>query len=317
MALLAVIGVITLVVVNRSPGGGAHAADPPADPKAPASTGTTTPEPTTPPATTTPPPATTRPPTPTAPPTRSAEEAADELSASIKKLSGTRKGRLSVAVTELGGKDGGGSVAYDDGKGTYDTASIVKVDILSSLLLRHQKAGTKLTSAERSQAAVMIRQSDNDAATALWHAIGGTSGLNSANKAFGLRHTTGGAGDLWGLTQTTPADQLKLLEVVFGGAESPLSSASRSYVQGLMSTVTTSQQWGVSAAADGRSGCALKNGWLQRTATGLWDINSIGRVEYAGHTLLVSVLSSGNSTEKSGIAKVEDAAEAAVEALYP
>jgi hypothetical protein len=51
------------------------------------------------------------------------------------------------------------------------------------------------------------------------------------------------------------------------------------------------------------------------SATGLWDINSIGRVEYAGHTLLVSVLSSGNSTEKSGIGKVEDAAEAAVKAL--
>jgi hypothetical protein len=240
----------------------------------------------------------------------------DELSASLKKLSDAHKGRLSVAVTELGGKNGGGAVAYDDGSGTYDTASIVKVDILSSLLLRHQKAGTPMTSAEQSQARVMIRQSDNDAATALWHAIGGTSGLNGANKAFGLRHTAGGAGDLWGLTQTTPADQLKLLQVVFGGSESPLSSASRSYVQGLMGTVTTGQRWGVSAADDDKSGYALKNGWLQRSATGLWDVNSIGKVQYAGHTLLVTVLSSGNASETGGIDKVEGAARAAVSALY-
>jgi beta-lactamase family protein len=313
VAVLAMIGAVAFLVVDRSTNGAAQASDPPADPKAPATTATTPPVTT--PATTTPPP-TTKSPTPTTPPTKSATQVRNELSASLKKLTDAHKGRLSVAVTELGGGSGADAVAYDDGTGTYDTASIVKVDILSSLLLRHQKAGTQLTSAERSQATVMIRQSDNNAATALWHAIGGTSGLNSANRTFGLRHTAGGAGDLWGLTQTTPADQLKLLQVVFGGGESPLSPASRSYVQGLMGTVTTGQQWGVSAADEDRSGFALKNGWLQRSATGLWDINSIGKVQYAGHTLLVTVLSSGNSSEKGGIDKVEGAAKAAVSALY-
>lgn len=308
-AVLGTIGLVTLAVVTRSPSAKAHDDDPAVDAKASPTSAATEPTRTA-PATTAPPPTTAAP--ATTKPAKSPEEAKKELRAAIEALSDKRGGRLSVAVTEL---DGDAAVSYEDGSSTYDTASIVKVDILASLLLRHQKAGTKMTSAERSEATVMIRQSDNKAATALWHAIGGTSGLNSANRTFGLKHTSGGAGDLWGLTQTTPADQIALLRVVFGGDGSPLSAASRDYMKGLMGTVTKGQQWGVSAADEDSFGFALKNGWLQRTGTGLWDINSIGQVQYGGKTLLVSVLSSGNRSEQSGIDKVEDAAEAAAEAL--
>ncbi|NUP41753.1 MAG: hypothetical protein HOY76_33220 [Streptomyces sp.] len=307
-AVLATIGLVTLAVVNRSPSASDRAGDT-ADAKAPTTTAATTTA-SSPPATTTPPAPTTSA-TPTTPAPKSSAEAKSELSSAIKSLSSKSKGRLSVAVTEL---DGDAGVSYEDGSSTYDTASIVKVDILASLLLRHQKAGTRLTSTERSEATVMIQRSDNTAATALWHAIGGKPGLDSANRTFGLKHTAGGSGDLWGLTQTTTADQLTLLRVVFGDS-SPLSAASRDYMHDLMSTVTKGQQWGVSAADEDDTGFALKNGWLQRSGTGLWDINSIGQVEYGGHTLLVSVLSSGNRSEQSGIDKVEDAAEAAAKAL--
>ncbi|WP_328885428.1 hypothetical protein [Streptomyces sp. NBC_00316] len=60
---------------------------------------------------------------------------------------------------------------------------------------------------------------------------------------------------------------------------------------------------------------ALKNGWLPRTATGLWDINSIGRVSSGGRTYYVAVLSDGNRTRAAGIETVEDAARAAVAAF--
>lgn len=313
--VLAAVCATTYGVVHHSSSSPAHAADSPADAKAPATTVTTPPTTpattaTTPPATTTPAPTT--PAAPTAPPAKPAAEAKKALDASVKALSDRYNGRLSVAVTELDGK---ASASYADSAKTYDTASIVKVDILATLLLRHQKAGTKMTSAQKAQAARMIRQSDNDAATALWHAIGRTAGLDSANRTFGLKHTAGGAGDLWGLTQTTAADQLVLLRVVFGD-DSPLTSASRSYMRSLMSTVATDQRWGVSAADEDGKGFALKNGWLPRSATGLWDVNSIGEVEYRGHTLLVSVMSSGNTSEATGIKKVEAAAEAAAKSLY-
>lgn len=71
---------------------------------------------------------------------------------------------------------------------------------------------------------------------------------------------------------------------------------------------------GVSAAG---GGWALKNGWMPRTTTGLWDINSIGRVRTGGRTCLVAVLSAGHPTKESGIALVEAVARAAVGVVGP
>jgi beta-lactamase class A len=215
---------------------------------------------------------------------------------------------VSVAVFDL---DSAESAAYGDG--TFDTASIVKVDILATLLLQAQDADRHLTAQEKTYATAMIENSDNASASALWTAIGQADGLDSANKRFGLSDTAGGDGALWGLTQTTAADQLALLRQVFGD-DSELSESSQTYLQGLMGEIATDQHWGVSAAADG-SKWALKNGWLARSTTGLWDINSIGRVTVDGHGYLVATLSNGNSTKTKGISLVEAAAQAAVSAF--
>ncbi|MGW3937522.1 serine hydrolase [Streptomyces phaeochromogenes] len=220
---------------------------------------------------------------------------------------------VSVAVAVLDVASGESAV-YGDG--AFDTASIVKVDILASLLLRAQDAGRGLTAQEKSYAAAMIRNSDNASATALWTAIGQAEGLRAANERFGLRDTEGGDGALWGLTQTTAADQLTLLRQVFGG-KSELSESSRAYLTGLMGEIAVGQDWGVSAAASGvgASEFALKNGWLPRSATGLWDINSVGRVSAGGREYLVAVLSDGNSSKEKGVSVVEAVAKAAVSCL--
>ncbi|MFE1799554.1 serine hydrolase [Streptomyces sp. NPDC059517] len=217
--------------------------------------------------------------------------------------------RLSVAVLDT---ESGLSAVYGDA--AFDTASIVKADILATLLLQAQDAGRELTAQEKTYASAMIRDSDNASAGALWKAIGRAQGLAAANARLGLDGTEGGDGMLWGLTQTTAADQLALLRQVFGDADdSELDAGSRSYVQGLMGDIAAGQDWGVSAA--GPTGFALKNGWLPRTATGLWDINSVGRVVVDGRAYLVAVLSDGNSTKAGGISMVEAAAKAAVSAL--
>ncbi|MEU9478450.1 serine hydrolase [Streptomyces sp. NPDC048191] len=216
--------------------------------------------------------------------------------------------RVSAAVLAV---DSGVSAAHGDA--AFDTASIVKVDILATLLLQAQDAGRQLTAAEKAYATKMIENSDNTSATELWHTIGRADGLDAANRRFGLTSTSGGDGELWGLTQTTAADQLALLRQVFG-QESKLSATSRTYVQGLMTSVEADQRWGVSAAAEGDSS-ALKNGWLARSTTGLWDVNSIGRVTVHGTDYLVAVLSKGTRTRAEGIALVEAAAKAAVSAF--
>jgi beta-lactamase class A len=227
---------------------------------------------------------------------------ADAVKKSVAVPSGAE---MSASVLDV---DSGESAAY--GAEAFDTASIVKVDILATLLLQAQDADRQLTATEKANATLMIENSDNTAATALWNAIGTADGLNTANKSFGLTETAGGDGALWGLTQTTSADQLTLLQQVFGD-DSKLSETSQTYMQGLMSDIAVDQHWGVSAAADG-SDWALKNGWLARSTTGLWDINSIGRVTADGHDYLVAVLSNGTTTKTKGISLVEAAAKAAV-----
>ncbi|MFE2417115.1 serine hydrolase [Streptomyces hokutonensis] len=198
----------------------------------------------------------------------------------------------------------------------YDTASIIKVDILATLLLQAQDAGRGLTQQERTWATAMIEHSDNDAANALWRRIGQAPGLEAANKRLGLSSTVGGAAGKWGLTQTTATDQIRLLRAVFadGGTSSAngsaLTEASRTYIRTLMTRIAAEQSWGVSAASD--AGWALKNGWLQRSTTGLWDINSVGEVTSGTHHYLVAVLSAGNVSMPGGIAAVERAARTAV-----
>ncbi|MEU4931093.1 serine hydrolase [Streptomyces yokosukanensis] len=230
------------------------------------------------------------------------------LSSAMSAVSVPSGAQVSAAVLAV---DSGQSAVYGDA--AFDTASIVKVDILAALLLQAQDADRRLTAAERAYATKMIENSDNASATALWHSIGRADGLDAANRRFGLTATTGGEGELWGLTQTTSADQLVLLRQVFG-EDSRLGAASRTYVQALMKQVEPDQQWGVSAAAEGNS-WALKNGWLARSTTGLWDVNSIGRVTVDGTDYLVAVLSNGTATQTKGIALVEAAAKAAVSAF--
>ncbi|MFF4117777.1 serine hydrolase [Streptomyces sp. NPDC001714] len=227
------------------------------------------------------------------------------LSSALGKVTVPSGAKVSAAVLDL---DSGDSATY--GHSAFDTASIVKVDILATLLLQAQDADRHLTATEKAYATKMIENSDNTAASQLWDVIGKAAGLDAANRRFGLTSTEGGDGALWGLTQTTAADQLTLLQQVFGD-DSKLSEASREYIRGLMKTVESDQRWGVSAAADG-SQFALKNGWLARSTTGLWDVNSIGRVTVGGTDYLVAVLSKGTVSQAKGISLVEAAAKAAV-----
>ncbi|WTW98463.1 class A beta-lactamase-related serine hydrolase [Streptomycetaceae bacterium NBC_01309] len=227
-------------------------------------------------------------------------------------LPDTWSGELSVAVIDTAT----GRTAEANGERTYVSASIAKVDILATLLLQAEQENRSLTAAEKASAAAMIRRSDNEAAFTLWRSVGGASALDAANAELGLVETTADA-DTWGLDTTTVGDQLRLMAALTSES-SPLSAASRAYALGLMATVEADQAWGVSAAADedaDSAGTALKNGWLPRNTTGLWVVNSIGRITHDGRELLVAVLSDGHTSMAAGVSKVEAAVEAAAETL--
>lgn len=205
------------------------------------------------------------------------------------------------------GEDSGSTYSYGSAA-DFDTASIVKVDILAALLLQHQDNGTSLTDDELSLATSMIENSDNDAASALWDDIGDDQGLTAANARLGLTQTVAGTDGYWGLSETSAADQLVLLHDVVDD-DSVLDAGSRQLILSLMSQVDDDQSWGVSAAADTGTTTALKNGWLQDD-DGSWIINSIGRVTVDGHTVLLAIVTRGQDSESDGIQLVQRLAEA-------
>ena len=225
------------------------------------------------------------------------------LAAALTRVLRGHAGRVAVGVTD----QATGVTAIYHGTKSFDTASIVKADILAVLLLHLQRAGESIGAAGRQLAARMIEDSDNAAASALWNAVGGGPGLEAGNAVLGLKQTVPGPGGYWGLTTTTVADQLRLLaDLSF--SRSPLSAAARGYELSLMRDVEAGQNWGVTKAASTGTRPAVKNGWLPVGPQGLWVINSIGVISHAGHQLAIAVLSAGNPSQSAGISLVQAAA---------
>lgn len=214
---------------------------------------------------------------------------------------------VGVAVADI---STGATAAYN-GTTEFVTASIVKIDILATLLYQLQQADQVITAGEQELAATMIENSDNDAATDLYDDVGGAQAMDDANQVFGLTETTVGTDGYWGLTTTTADDQIQLLRLIFT-RPSPLSAASQEYIQELMSHVEVDQQWGIPAAADPGTQFMVKNGWLPNPSR--WEINSIGELVHDGQTLLIAVLSSDNASANNGISLVEAVATTAAEA---
>jgi hypothetical protein len=217
-------------------------------------------------------------------------------------------GHFAVAVDDL---TTGSEAAYG-GTQEFVTASIVKVDILVTLLYQAQEAAQALTAEDQDLATTMIENSDNDSASDLYDDVGGAGAIDDANRVCGLSETTAGTDGYWGLTTTTVDDQIRLLRAVFT-RPSKLSSASQEYIQSLMSHVEVDQQWGITAAADSGTEFMVKNGWLPNPD--LWEINSIGEVTHAGQHMLIAVLSDDDPSEDGGISLVEDVAKTAANAM--
>lgn len=180
----------------------------------------------------------------------------------------------------------------------YHTASTVKVSVLAGALLKNDG---ELDRQGRIYAKQMIENSDNDSTTALInHYLGGTSGLQDTFNDFQMSNTH--AREAWGMTTTTPADQIKLLNNIFFSSNK-LSDSSRNYIKTLMSNVESDQQWGISAGSDR---FALKNGWLDQDDSDKWIINSIGYVGGKNNNdYTIAVYSDDNSSMHSGEELVE------------
>jgi hypothetical protein len=229
----------------------------------------------------------------------------DPLGAAAAAYASSRSGVILAAVYDL--RTG---QTWPLGQGQpQDEASVVKLDVLETLLAERGRSGTELSASDRSLAEQMIEDSDNDSATSLWNEVGGPSSIRSFNSAAGLADTVPSACVIcagfpwpgWGLTTTLPGDQLTLLRALVE-PNALLTSAERSYALSLMENVTPDQRWGVSGGVPAQATVALKNGWLPlNSADSDWQVNSVGWISGSGRDYLIAVLTTGDPTEQYGI----------------
>jgi hypothetical protein len=196
----------------------------------------------------------------------------------------------------------------------FDSASVVKVTILSALLRKVQQEHRGLTAAQRALATKMIEISDNDAASALWNETGRTALQHFLNLA-GMTETQLGPGGYWGLTQITAHDEMTLLQLLTR-TNSVLTTFRRDYVLGLMAKVVSYERWGVPAGAPTDVTVHVKNGWLPQPTHG-WRINSIGSFSGSGHDYMIVVLSMNNPTMAYGVDTVQKIAEVINHGISP
>ncbi|MBO3734585.1 serine hydrolase [Glycomyces niveus] len=211
------------------------------------------------------------------------------------------------------------SVAVDDaefqlayeGDVQHDTASIVKVEILTMVLEAYgtlDEVPDWLLAAAES----MIKDSSNDATNQMLY--GGTfddghDAIRQAHIDYGLANTNPNETEQWGKTQTTAVDQLRMLELAL--YEGVLDAEQVDYARSLMGDLADSQQWGVSAAAAEDETVWMKNGWDTRDAMGgEWVVNSIGVIEgESEEPIKIAILTGGSATDDEGIERVEALAE--------
>jgi hypothetical protein len=194
------------------------------------------------------------------------------------------------------------------------TASIMKVDILATLLAEDQANGQSLTVVQQGLSGDMIEQSDNGDAQALWDAEGGAAAVSRFDSAAGLTQTDPDAAGYWGLSTTTAADQVQLLRQV-AYPNDILTPASRSFELNLMAHVQPDQAWGVTAGVAANATVALKNGWDPLDGGG-WQVNSIGYVDGDGRDYVIAVLTDG-ATEPGGIDAIEGLSQLIWQELAP
>jgi hypothetical protein len=240
--------------------------------------------------------------TPTVSCTSSKAGLADKLKRDITSALANRKGTIAVGLYDRSTK----TTCTLRASSAYDSASVVKVTVLATLLWDAKLHNRYLTDRETTLAKAMITKSDNSATSTLWKQLGLTK-IKGFLSAAGMTQTKPGADGYWGLTQITVTDEQKLLKLITA-SNTVLSDNSRTYIRKLMSQVISSQRWGTPYGAPSDVSVHVKNGWLQRSTHG-WRVHSVGTFKGGGHDYMITVLTHDNSTMNYGITTIQGVAK--------
>ncbi|MFJ4973622.1 serine hydrolase [Streptomyces sp. NPDC088755] len=182
----------------------------------------------------------------------------------------------------------------------YDSASVVKLTIMGTVLRRSQELERPLTESERTDLRLMITASDNSAATRLWNSVGQTRLQQFLNLA-GMTNTV--LGSSWGLTQINARDEMRQLDV-YTVNPTVLTAPNKLYARQLMSEVIPSQRWGAPYGAPDGVRVENKNGWLQRATHG-WRVHSTGIFSSSDDLYQMVFLSDDDPTKSYGVNAIQ------------
>ncbi|MFJ3236018.1 serine hydrolase [Streptomyces sp. NPDC086787] len=209
-----------------------------------------------------------------------------------------RKSTLSFTVWD----EGTGLTCGFRPNAQYDSASIVKVTLMTATLLRAQEEGRPLSAWEELNLRLMITISDNQSATNLYNSLGVPFIQFTLNRC-GMHDTVLNTTGDWGLTQVTAHDEMKQLDVYTVNG-TVLSPANQAYGLRLMSEVVPGQRWGTPFGAPRDITVQVKNGWLQRV-TFAWRVHSLGIFTGHGRLYQMAVLTQEDPSMSYGIGTIQ------------
>lgn len=200
----------------------------------------------------------------------------------------SREGDVSFALSGPGFELGYGAAE------TAPAASVVKVALLVAYLDDEDVRDRPLSEAEESYLRAMITTSDNSAAAVVSELVGdrAVSGLAARVGMEQFQYQ-----DAWGLSRTSPADQVALM----GQLDRLLPPRHRAFARRILGGVVSSQRWGVWPEAPKGWRLLSKGGWgiTDGTREGVVH-HQVGRLERAGDSIDFALLTQDNPDDAYG-----------------
>ena len=159
---------------------------------------------------------------------------------------------------------------------TSTTASLIKSWIASDFLRRSAEQGVTPSDARLAQISTMIRDSDNEAAQALWQTstVGGSASIPRLISICKLTDSSGYK-NLWSNTNLSARDITRLGACIADGRAA--GSKWTKWLLNEMRQVRGTGDFGIRKAfpASEQKTIAIKNGWVTRDAVGQWNVNCL------------------------------------------
>jgi beta-lactamase class A len=207
----------------------------------------------------------------------------------------SRVGRTSFAVADTHGRVSGAHVQR-----RFLSASVVKAMLLVAYLEKLQAGGRGLSASDKAILEPMIHVSDNNAATAIWRRVG-NNGLRRLARRAGMRNFS--VSGFWLTTRISAADQVRY----FLEMDKLIPPRFRGFARGLLSHITSSQSWGIPAAARPRGWRVyFKGGWLPFSAH---LVNQVARLERPREQIAIAVLTEGDPSMTYGEQTIQGVAQ--------